>query len=289
MNKINVEDIKTAVKWINEAEAIWCGAGSGLTSDAGPAFNYGNKEYFAQHYPGLVKQGFSRKIELMGEMNLPPEVFWGYYAQNVNEVRFSPNVHEVYTKLLHIVNTKEDYFIITTNVDRLFTRNGFLADKIYTPQGDYGQMQCMIPCREETWDSKPIVEKIITNTDHTTQRTTTESVPKCIFCGGGAFLNVRGADWFVHKPYEKQAAAYQQWLKHALSKKLLVLDIGSGFNTPVWVRYPAEQITYQNKNANLIRINPEHPQISHEIQDRSISFAHGALEVIERIWKEIGD
>ena len=169
----------------------------------------------------------------------------------------------------------------------LFTRNGFPEDRIYTPQGDYGQMQCMTPCRQETWDSKPIVDKIISNTDHATQRTTTESVPKCIFCGGGAFLNVRGADWFVHKPYETQAARYQQWVKHAQTKKLLVIDIGSGPNTPVWVRYPADQITYQNKNSHLIRINPGHPQIPNEIKDRSISFRNGALEVINKIWKEI--
>ena len=119
MSNISENDIQTAVKWIKEAEVVWLGTGSGLTTDAGPAFDYGNKEFFAEHYPGLKKQGFSRKIELMGAMHLPPELFWGYYAQNVDEVRFSPDGQEVYTKLLEIIKTKEDFYVITTNVDRL--------------------------------------------------------------------------------------------------------------------------------------------------------------------------
>lgn len=291
MAKINETDIQTAVKWIKEADAIWLGAGSGLTSAAGPAFDYSNEEFFAQHYPGLVKQGFSRKIELMGALNLPPEMFWGYYAQNIKEVRFSPDGHEVYQKLLDIVSIKKDFFVITTNVDRLFTRNGFPDDRIYTPQGDYGFLQCMDQkldiCKKEVWESKEIIEHIVDNTNPETQMTSSEAIPKCPYCGGRVFINARGADWFVHEPYEGQLAGYKQWLKHALTKKLLVLDIGSGFNTPVWVRYPAEQITYQYEKTRLIRINLGHPQIPHEIKNRSISFANDALEIIRELWKEL--
>ena len=106
----------------------------------------------------------------------------------------------------------------------------------------------------------------------------------CPNCGGPVFLNVRGGDWFIEEPYMKQADRYQSWLKKNSNKRLLVIDIGSGFNTPVWIRWPSEQLVYKNDKANLIRINPYHPQVPEEISNRSTSFALGAMEVISAVW-----
>jgi NAD-dependent SIR2 family protein deacetylase len=39
-----------------------------------------------------------------------------------------------------------DYFVVTSNVDGMFNRNGFDENKIYTPQGDFQYMQCAKPC-----------------------------------------------------------------------------------------------------------------------------------------------
>ena len=41
----------------------------------------------------------------------------------------------------------------------------------------------------------------------------------------------------------------------AKDKNVVLLELGVGFNTPGIIRIPFEQMTYQNLNWNLIRIN----------------------------------
>ena len=49
----------------------------------------------------------------------------GYYFAHVKEVRYCEGPQEVYSKLLDLMGGKENYFVITTNVDGLFEKNGF--------------------------------------------------------------------------------------------------------------------------------------------------------------------
>ena len=60
----------------------------------------------------------------------------------------------------------------------------------------------------------------------------------------------------------------------------MVLDIGSGFNTPMWVRWPAEEIVRTNKQARLLRLNLHHPEVPQDIAHRSLTFSELANEVI---------
>ena len=41
---------------------------------------------------------------------------------------------------------------------------------------------------------------------------------------------------------------------------MIYLEMGVGFNTPGIIRYPFEQMTFNNENATLIRFNKEHPE-----------------------------
>ncbi len=247
------KDIAYCTKLLKDTESILVGAGAGLSADAG--IDYMDPISFAKNYPALVKKGFRFKLQLMGYTDWTEAQKWGYYAQHVNEARFVPNLHPVYGRLLDIVKPK-DYFVITTNVDQMFLRNGFNPNQIYTPQGDYANYQCLKPCSEDVWPIKPLLDKILPKIDHTTQEITDRSlVPSCPNCGGPTFLNVRGGDWFVHKPYEAQAKRYYDWLHSHNDKKLTLLEIGSGFNTPVWIRFPFERIVRSKPSAQLIRIN----------------------------------
>lgn len=72
------------------------------------------------------------------------------------------------------------------------------------------------------------------------------------------------------------------------NKKLTLIEIGAGFNTPVWVRYPFEQIVHFFPEARLIRINIEYPEVPDEIKSKSISIRGKAMEAITEIWKELG-
>ena len=53
---------------------------------------------------------------------------------------FSAAPHPLYPAFFDLIRGK-DYFVMTSNVDALFARNGFDTERIFTPQGDYAAMQ----------------------------------------------------------------------------------------------------------------------------------------------------
>lgn len=62
---------------------------------------------------------------------------------------------------------------------------------------------------------------------------------------------------------------------------MVLLEIGVGFNTPEIIRFPFEQMTYNDLNTTLIRINKDYPMTMLEISNKTISFDEDTNEVIE--------
>ena len=48
---------------------------------------------------------------------------------------------------------------------------------------------------------------------------------------------------------------YEEFLKKIQGKKVVLLELGVGFNTPVIIRFPFEKMTAQNANFHLVRLN----------------------------------
>ena len=59
----------------------------------------------------------------------------------------------------------------------------------------------------------------------------------------------------------------------AQAGRLLVLDVGSGFNTPSVVRWPAEQIVARHPNADLVRVNRFRPEVPAQPTGRTLGLA----------------
>lgn len=151
-------------------------------------------------------------------------------------------------------------------------------------QGDYANMQCLAPCRQEVWPSRRDVERLVAATDPVTQQITDPQVfPRCRFCGGNVFLNVRAGGWFVDAPYLTALRDLSTWVRNARDTRTLTLDIGAGFNTPSVVRWPMESVAARLPNARLARINPEHPEVPSELGGRAVAIADGAAETLARI------
>jgi NAD-dependent SIR2 family protein deacetylase len=276
------------VQLFKAADYILIGAGAGLSADAD--LDYTDTKLFAELFPGWVKKGY-RHFYDMFRMLVHPQWSeaekWGYLAKQVNYVRFRPNRHLTYLRLLDVVKDK-DYFVITTNADDMFIRNDFDPEKIYTPQGSYSRLQCLTPCWRETWPSQAAIERILPVVDPQTHVITDpQAIPYCPNCGGPIFINVRGGDWFIDDPYEAQKTRYMKWVQETRHGRLLILEFGVGFNTPAVVRWPMEQITYSHSNANLVRINSQYPQIPQEIEEKSIPLQNGAQVVINALWESI--
>ena len=139
----------------------------------------------------------------------------------------------------------KDVFVVTSNVDTQFEKNGFDTAQIWTPQGDFRNLQCAKPCRPDAvWNGMPTFEAIKAAVDPRTQLTSTDSIPACPHCGGEAMYNLRGGPWFLETRYKAAEAAFEAWLDGIVAKitaaqaagtdppRVGVLDLGTGFNTP---------------------------------------------------------
>lgn len=217
---------------------------------------------------------------MMANFSVPQELLWGYYLQHVKETRFSPGTHQTYQDLLAIAQRLKNYFVITTNADGLFARNNFDPERLFTPQADYKLAQGLRPCSQQTWNVEPLIERYLPLVDKTTQKLPRGGDPKCPNCGGPTFLNVRGGNWFVEEPWIESSLRFQKWLADNRNRRIVVLDIGSGFNTPAWIRWPAEDIVRANAAARLLRLNLHYPEVPEDIACRSLSFSEPANEAL---------
>jgi NAD-dependent SIR2 family protein deacetylase len=177
-----------------------------------------------------------------------------------------------------------DYFVITTNVDCMFAKSGFAEERIFTPQGNYALFQCLTPCTRETWPFKPVIDRILPTIDPATQEITDPSViPHCPNCGGPVMMNVRGGDWFIDEPYLGQYRRYVDWVNASAAGRLLILEFGSGFNTPGVIRWPMEDIADRHPDAHLIRVNRDYPQVPAELGDKAMGVQARSVQVINTL------
>ncbi|WP_338687054.1 NAD-dependent protein deacetylase of SIR2 family [Streptomyces acidiscabies] len=195
-------------RWLDEADAVLVGAGAGLSAAAG--YDYGDADRFRELLPALHRLGL-RSRYLLG-VPLPPDMMWGYWAVHITDIRYGTGANPLYRRLHELVGDR-DHWVLTSNVDGLFARNGFAPDRIFTPQGDYGFLQCTTPCTRETWPSAPFLERILAAYDRETGRVRDPgALPVCPNCGGEVFPNVRVGPGFVDDAFMPTGERLAKWL-----------------------------------------------------------------------------
>jgi hypothetical protein len=225
--------------------------------------------------------------------------------------------HRVYARLLELTRSRArgpgggpdlDYRVLTSNVDDMFARNGFDPERVATPQGSYTLLQCFRsgrgPCPASAasasggvWPSLPFIERALDAIDPATESLRAggaDAVPRCPHCGEELFLNVRGGGWFAEAHYRPAMERLQAWLARlaAARSRLVVLDIGSGYNTPGVIRLPAEAIVSSMPAARLVRVNVEHPGVSAgnapRLAGRFVGLAMDADAAVAALWTARG-
>ncbi|MER5193957.1 NAD-dependent protein deacetylase of SIR2 family [Streptomyces sp. NPDC002755] len=268
-----VQAVETVGAWLGEADRILVAAGAGLSAAAG--YDYGDAERFRQLLPALHRLGL-RSRYLLG-VPLPKDMMWGYWAVHIDDIRYGPGPNPLYRRLRELVGDR-DHWVMTSNVDALFVRNGFAADRVFTPQGDYGRLQCTVPCTRETWSSKPFLDTVLAAYDRESGRVRDEAaLPSCPDCGAEVFPNVRVGPEFVDDAHLPAGRRLARWLdRNPPDGNLLVVEIGAGFNTPGVIRRPMEDLVRHTPRARLVRINPAHPEVPADLAGRALSVPLGA-------------
>ena len=112
----------------------------------------------------------------------------------------------------------------------------------------------------------------------------TELVPVCPVCGERMEVNVRiDANFVQDDNWYKLDNKYGELLDNTKDKNVVLLELGVGFNTPGIIRFPFEQMTYQNPNWKLIRINKDNCDTFLDIEDKSILFQNDINEIVDML------
>ena len=271
------DNIKRLKKALDECDAVVIGAGAGLSTSAG--FVYSG-ERFEKHFSDFEKKyGFHDMYSGGFYPYQTKEEFWAYWSRYIFVNRYTDAPKPVYDELFDLVKEK-DYFVITTNVDHCFQKAGFDKKRLFYTQGDYGLFQCSVPCHDKTYENEEIVRRMVE--EQKDMRIPTGLLPKCPVCGEPMTMNLRSDDKFVEdEGWHEAAARYENFLR-TRKGKVLFLELGVGYNTPVIIKYPFWQMTAQNPDATYACINFGEAVMPEEIAGRSICIDGDIGEAIEK-------
>ena len=265
-----------AKKAIDEADYILIGAGAGLSTAAGIEYT---GERFERYFGDFIeKYDFTDMYSSGFYPFKTSEEKWAYWARHVFANRYDVGKTDVYQKLLKLVEDK-DYFVLTTNVESQFWINGFEDERIFATQGDYGLLQCENACHNKLYPNKDQVFEWMDETEDF--KIPSELVPKCPVCGGEMDLNLRKDNFFVEdEKWHEMNRNYSSFLA-GVDGKIVFLEIGVGFNTPGIIRYPFEQMTYDNSDATLIRLNKDYADAIPQNKEKTISFDENVEDILD--------
>ena len=258
-----IERLKAA---LDDADAVIIGAGAGLSASAG--FSYSGERFYRYFADFAEKYGI-RDMYSGGFYPFPSaEEFWAWWSRQVYFNRYAVDAGKPYTDLLKLVGDK-NYFVLTTNVDHQFRLAGFDKERLFYTQGDYGLFQCSVPCHQKTYDNEEAVTEMVARQEN--MRIPTELIPKCPVCGKPMSMNLRCDDTFVEdEGWHRANARYEAFLEQYKDKRLVLLELGVGGNTPVIIKYPFWQIALQNQNATYACINLGESVCPEEIAPQSV-------------------
>ena len=258
-----IERLKTALQ---ECDAVVIGAGAGLSTSAG--FDY-TGERFEKYFSDFAGKYGIRDMYSGGFYPFPAkEEFWAYWSRYIFINRYTDAPKPVYENLLKLVQGKE-YFVITTNVDHCFQKAGFDKKRLFYTQGDYGLFQCSEPCCDETFDNEAAIREMVDRQRN--MRIPSELIPRCPHCGRPMTLNLRSDDSFVEdEGWHRAAERYENFLRTRAGQRILFLELGVGYNTPVIIKYPFWQMTAKNPAAVYACINKGQAICPNEIENRSL-------------------
>lgn len=264
---------------ISQADALVIGAGSGLSTSAG--FTYSGERFqkyfkdFAEKYGihDMYSGGFYPYASL--------EEYWAWWSRHIYYNRYVDAPKPIYRKLSERVKEK-DYFVLTTNVDHCFQKEGFDKKRLFYTQGDYGLWQCSGPCHQKTYDNEKIVLQMLK--EQKDMRIPSELIPHCPVCGKPMTMNLRCDNTFVQEDgWYAAKDRYTDFLRRCAGKRVLYLELGVGANTPGIIKYPFWQMTMKNPQAVYVCINYGQAFAPEMIADRAICIDGDIGDILEQI------
>lgn len=271
------DNMKRLQEALDAADAVVIGAGAGLSTAAG--FVYTGERFQQSFSDFAAKYGFRDMYSGGFYPYAEPEEYWAYWSRYIFINRYLDAPKPVYENLLQLVQDK-DYFVITTNVDHCFQKAGFDKKRLFYTQGDYGLFQCSVPCCNETFDNETVIRQMVERQKD--MRIPSELLPVCPHCGKPMAMNLRADDKFVEdEGWLEAAERYENFLRTRQGQRIVFLELGVGYNTPVIIKYPFWRMTAQNPKATYVCINFGEADCPKEIEKQSICINEDIADVLQ--------
>lgn len=279
IDKELLEKINEINEIIKNADAILIGAGSGLSASAG--LEYSGKR-FEKYFEDFIKE---YNLTDMYSAGFYPygtdEKYWGYWSNHIFQNRYNFGENETYKNLLNLVKNK-DYFILTTNVDHQFQKNGFDKKRLFYTQGDYGLFQCSVPCNNNNYDNEEIIYKMIK--EQKNLEIPSKLIPICSKCGAKMVPNLRVDSKFVQdEGWYNAHENYKNFLLKHEHSKIVFLELGVGANTPGIIKYPFWNMVKSLPKSKYICINKNEAIVPRDIEKSSILVEFDISYILEML------
>lgn len=276
------EQVQILADKIKEADHIIVGGASGLSAAGGGDFYYEDNASFRKYF-GKFAEKYGIKGAFSGMQYPWPsrEEYWGYLATFLHTTQHA-EVRKPFRDLQELLKGK-DYFILTTNQDTQAIK-AFPEEKVAQIQGDHRYFQCSQQCSDEVWDAvKPVEEMIQAMGDDT--KIPTELIPRCPNCGAEAFPWVRGYGNFLegtryHQEYQKIS---DDVLNHLHDDHLLLIELGVGRMTPMFIQEPFWGLTGSLDGAYDVMINRDYQFLPEEIEDKAQAIKGDISQVLDDV------
>ena len=240
---------------IADTDYVLIGAGAGLSAAAG--LDYAGEDFRQEFREWINRYGITDLYSASFYPFKTDEERWACWAKHIWYARYRPGPLPLYRQLLEVVKEK-NYFVITTNVDGQFSKTGFAQDRIFATQGDYACFQPASGYPKELYYNQEWVHQVVPLIKDCC--IPTELIPHTPD-DRPVSMNLRCDDTFVEdEHWHQQAHRYQEFVKQASTKRLLLLELGVGFNTPGIIRFTFERMAAQFPKTTLVRFNRDHPQ-----------------------------
>lgn len=281
------EQIRKAARMIRNADYVLIGAGAGMSTAAGA--QYGGKffeENFGEFQQKYGKGSYMQNMYSAGFYPFPDEEsYWGYWSKQALLAGIDLDVTPLHRLLLSALSDKH-LFVLSTNADAQFVRAGLPEEKIFCTQGDYFHIQCRRGCHPKTYPAQELFRQM--DRERNDCSVPASLVPRCPVCGGPMDMNLRKDQYFVQNDawYDAERR-FSDFLSEAIGEKLVLMELGVGFNTPAIIRFPFEKAAREHENIRLIRLNLDQAAVPQSLRERAAGINADMAESIQDIVKEM--
>ena len=251
---------------LREADGVLIGAGAGLSTAAG--IRYDGEDFQREFRQWIDRYGITNLYSSGFYPFATEEEYWACWARHIWFCRYRPDGLPLYKALLRVVSGN-DYFVFTTNVDAQFEKSGFDVDRIFACQGDYGLFQTESGRSTQLYPNEQMVRRMMAATVDC--RIPTDLIPRDTETGERLVPNLRVDDHFVEADHwYQQAERYQQFVEQHRDGRLVLLELGVGFNTPGIIRFPFEKMAATYPHTALVRFNQQAEPMVAGIKDLTV-------------------